>query len=254
MLASGRVTLCAVPAIPDVQPGDDLVDIVASAVDRAGLGVENSDIFVIAQKVVSKAEGRYVELAAIAPSPRALTLSAQTGKDPRLVEVILAESVRVVRHAPDVLIVEHRLGFVMANAGVDRSNVGAGDRVLLLPEHPDRSADELRAGLQRRFGKTVAVIVNDSFGRPWRKGTVGVALGAAGLESLCDLRGRPDRYGRKLEVTETAFADEVAAAASLVMGQADEGLPAVIVSGLILSGRCLGARSLIRPAESDLFR
>jgi coenzyme F420-0:L-glutamate ligase/coenzyme F420-1:gamma-L-glutamate ligase len=246
-----------IPDIPLIETGDDLGAIVIGAIERAGTGLADGDVIVMAQKVVSKAQGRYVDLADVVPSKRAKQLAARTGKDPRLVEVILSESVRVVRERPGLLIVEHRLGFVAANAGVDRSNVGAfGDRevVLLLPEAPDLAARDLRMQWEAHFKKVLGVIVSDSFGRPWRQGTVGVALGAAGVPALDDLRGRPDLFGRKLEVSETAVADEVASAASLLMGQADEAHPVVIVSGLAPSDRHIVASALIRPADRDLFR
>jgi coenzyme F420-0:L-glutamate ligase/coenzyme F420-1:gamma-L-glutamate ligase len=215
------------------------------------------DVLVVAQKVVSKAEGRYVDLRTVRPSPRAIELAREVQKDPRLVEVILSESRRVVRNRPGVLIVEHRLGFVMANAGVDRSNVGRpgnDERVLLLPLDPDASAAGLRQRLASHFGTDIAVVVNDSFGRPWRRGAVGVALGAAGIPALLDLRGRPDLYGRALEVTVSGFADEIASAASLVMGQADEAMPAVVVRGLAWSAPPSEAATIIRPPHEDLFR
>jgi coenzyme F420-0:L-glutamate ligase / coenzyme F420-1:gamma-L-glutamate ligase len=211
----------------------------------------------VAQKIVSKAEGRYVDVAAVQPSERAIALAAEVDKDARFVEVVLSEAKRVVRHRPGLLIVEHRLGFVMANAGIDHSNVSSEDgveRVLLLPQDPDGSARALREYLAGVFGRRIAVIISDSFGRAWRKGTVGVALGAAGLPSLIDLRGHPDLFGRELLVTETGFADEIAAAAGLLMGQADEGVPIVLVRGLGWSAPEMPAAALIRPAEHDLFR
>jgi len=187
---------------------------------------------VLAQKIVSKAEGRAVDLATVEPSAAAIELAGKIQKDPRLVELILSESVRVVRSRPNVLIVEHRLGFVMANAGIDQSNVAPSDgveRALLLPVDPDGSAAILRKRLSLRFGVPVAVIINDSFGRAWRRGTCGVAIGAAGLPSLMDLGGSPDLFGRELQVSVTGHADEIAAAASLVMGQSAEGQPVVVV-------------------------
>ena len=197
-------------------------------------------MLVVAQKIVSKAEGRHVDLAKVRPSPQAEKLAAEVDKDPRLVEVILGESRRVVRHRPGVLIVEHRLGFIMANAGVDRSNVepqAGAEPVLLLPRDPDAAAASLRERLIAHFRKTfprsrLGVIVTDSWGRAWRRGTVGVALGVAGLPALMDMRGKPDLFGHELRVTQTGFADEIASAASLVMGQADEARPAVLVRGL----------------------
>jgi coenzyme F420-0:L-glutamate ligase/coenzyme F420-1:gamma-L-glutamate ligase len=257
MKAPARLTLTVVPDMPLLQPGDDLASIIVAAIEKAALTPSDGDIVVVAQKVVSKAQGRYVDLANVVPSARAKELALQADKDARLVEVILSESARVVRCHPGVIIVEHRAGFIMANAGVDRSNVApsAGDQpVLLLPDDPDAAAEALCARLATHFGKQLGVVINDSFGRPWRRGTVGVALGAAGIASLNDLRGQPDLYGRPLKVSETAFADEVAAAASLLMGQADEGHPVVIVSGLAMTDAPVAARALIRPAAEDLFR
>jgi coenzyme F420-0:L-glutamate ligase/coenzyme F420-1:gamma-L-glutamate ligase len=251
------VTLTPLPGIPMVRPGDDLAGVLIAACERSTLALADGDVLVVAQKIVSKAEGRHVDLAKVAPSPQAESLAAAVGKDPRLVEVILGESRRVVRHRPGVMIVEHRLGFIMANAGVDRSNVDpamGAEPVLLLPRDPDASAEGLRARLAAHFRSTVAVVITDSWGRAWRRGTVGVALGAAGLPALMDLRGRPDLFGHALRVTQTGFADEIASAASLVMGQADEGLPAVLVRGLTWSGAPAPAATLIRAAEEDLFR
>jgi coenzyme F420-0:L-glutamate ligase / coenzyme F420-1:gamma-L-glutamate ligase len=243
--------------LPLIGAGDDLIDLIASALNANSVTLRARDVLVVAQKIVSKAEGRMVDLATIEPSPRALALAAEVDKDPRLVEVILSESVRVVRARRGVLIVEHRLGFIMANAGVDRSNVAPADgpeRVLLLPENPDRSAEALRRGLAALTGIDVAIVINDSFGRPWRQGTAGVAIGAAGLPALVDLRGHSDLFGRRLEVTVVAFADEVAAAASLLMGQADEAQPVVLIRGLSWSAPESTAAAIIRPPNEDLFR
>ena len=252
----GELILTPLTGIKLVEPGDDLGDIAVAAFAANRLVPEPGDVLVVAQKIVSKAEGRYVDVATVKPSERAIALGAEVDKDPRFVEVVLSESRRVVRHRPGLLIVEHRLGFVMANAGIDHSNLAAqGDeRVLLLPEDPDGSARALREQLAEAFGTDIAVIICDSFGRPWRKGTVGVALGAAGLPALIDLRGQPDLFGRELLVTETGFADEIAAAAGLVMGQADEAVPMVLVRGLRWSAPEVAAAALIRPAEHDLFR
>jgi coenzyme F420-0:L-glutamate ligase/coenzyme F420-1:gamma-L-glutamate ligase len=251
------LTLTPLPGIPLVQPGDDLAALIVAAMARHSVSPRERDVLVVAQKVVSKAEGRHVDLSTVRPSSRAIELAREVQKDPRLVEVILSESRRIVRQRPGVLIVEHRLGFVMANAGVDRSNVGHSgndERVLLLPLDPDASAAGLRQRLASHFGTDIAVIVNDSFGRPWRRGAVGVALGAAGIPALLDLRGRPDLYGRALEVTVSGFADEIASAASLVMGQADEAMPAVVVRGLAWSAPPSEAATIIRPPHEDLFR
>jgi coenzyme F420-0:L-glutamate ligase / coenzyme F420-1:gamma-L-glutamate ligase len=252
-----EVTLKALAGIKLVEPGDDLGAITAAAFAANGLTPEDGDVLVVAQKVVSKAEGRYVDIAAVRPSASAIALAAELDKDPRFVEVVLSESRRVVRHRPGLLIVEHRLGFVMANAGIDHSNVptdNVAERVLLLPIDPDGSARALRDYLRAAFGTPIAVIISDSFGRAWRKGTVGVALGAAGLPAFVDLRGHPDLFARELQVTETGFADEIAAAAGLVMGQANEGVPMVLVRGLSWSAPDQPAAALVRPAEHDLFR
>jgi coenzyme F420-0:L-glutamate ligase/coenzyme F420-1:gamma-L-glutamate ligase len=247
----------ALEGLPFVKPGDDLVELIGSALERNGIEPRARDVLVVAQKIVSKAEGRIVDLATIQPSAKARTLAAEVDKDPRLVEVILSESVRVVRARRNVLIVEHRLGFIMANAGVDQSNVGPADgtaQALLLPENPDRSAAALRRGLKARTRIDLALVINDSFGRAWRQGTAGVAIGVAGLPGLIDLRGRPDLFGRTLEVSVIGFADEVAAAASLVMGQADEATPVVLIRGLRWSAPESTAASIVRPANEDLFR
>ncbi len=257
MKTPARLTLSVVPGIPLLLPGDDLGAIIVAALDKAGLIPSDGDIIVVAQKAVSKAQGRYVDLAAIKPSWHARELAVEVNKDPRLVEVILAESVRIVRKAPNVLIVEHRSGCIMANAGVDQSNVApaAGEEpVLLLPINSDAVAEAVRTTLTEHYAKRLGVVVSDSFGRAWRRGTVGIALGAAGIPSLKDLRGKPDLHGRPLQFTETGFADEVAAAASLLMGQADEGNPVVLVSGFALTDPPIAARALIRPAAEDLFR
>ncbi len=257
MRSPERLTLSAVPGIPLIRAGDDLGAIIAAAVTQAGLEVNDGDIFVVAQKAVSKVQGRIIDLATVTPSWRARALATEVDKDPRLVEVILSESVRIVRKGPNVLIVEHHSGCIMANAGVDQSNVpsGAGEEpVLLLPRNCDAVAEALRATLAAHFTRRLGVVINDSFGRPWRRGTVGVALGAAGILALNNLRGQPDLNGRPLQVSETGFADEVAAAASLVMGQADEGRPVVLVAGFAPSEAAIAARALIRPATEDLFR
>jgi coenzyme F420-0:L-glutamate ligase / coenzyme F420-1:gamma-L-glutamate ligase len=243
--------------LPFISVGDDLVELIGSALKLNSVTLRAGDVLVVAQKIVSKAEGRLIDLATIEPSAQAVTLAADVDKDPRLVEVILSESVRVVRARRGVLIVEHRLGLIMANAGVDQSNVAPVDglhRVLLLPENPDRSAQTLRRGLAALTGIDLAVVINDSFGRPWRQGTAGVAIGAAGLPALIDLRGRPDLFGRRLEFSVIAFADEIASAASLLMGQADEARPAVLIRGLRWSEPESAAASIVRSPNEDLFR
>ena len=219
--------------------------------------LDGFDVLVVAQKVVSKAEGRYVDLAGVTPGARAREFAAAVGKDPRIVEVILSESREVVRYRDGLLIVEHRLGFVMANAGVDQSNIRqpeGGGRVLLLPRDPDASSGALKARIDARFGADVGIVINDSFGRPWRNGVVGVALGSAGIPALLNLVGAPDLFGRALRITEVAIADELAAAASLLMGQADGALPLVHARGLGWDAPARNAASLLRPKERDLFR
>jgi coenzyme F420-0:L-glutamate ligase/coenzyme F420-1:gamma-L-glutamate ligase len=257
MTRTTALEILAIPGIPMVASGDDLATLVTDGFARGAMQPRIGDVLVLAQKIVSKAEGRSVDLATVTPSPRAVALAAEVGKDPRLVELILSESVRVVRSRPNVLIVEHRLGFVMANAGIDQSNVAPQDgvqRALLLPVDPDGSAAALRARLAERCSVEMAVVIIDSFGRPWRRGTVGVAIGAAGLPALLDLRGNPDLFGRELQVSISGFADEIAAAASLVMGQGNEAQPAVLVRGLAWSAPANPASELVRPATEDMFR
>ena len=256
-MPAAKLTLTALTGIKLVEPGDDLGAIAVAAFAANRIVPEPGDVLVVAQKIASKAEGRYVDVTTVEPSERAIALAAEVDKDPRFVEVVLSESKRVVRHRPGLLIVEHRLGFVMANAGIDHSNLptqAGGERVLLLPQNPDGSALALRTELVDTFGTEISVIICDSFGRAWRKGTVGIALGAAGLPALIDMRGQPDLFGRELLVTETGFADEIAAAAGLLMGQADEAVPMVLVRGLGWSAPEVPAAALIRPAEHDLFR
>lgn len=251
---SARLELVALSGMPKVRSGDDLARLVVEALAASGLALRPGDVLVIAQKIVSKSEDRYVELAAIKPSARAIELAALTGKDERLVEVILSESREVVRWRKDVLIVEQRLGYVLANAGVDASNVGENGRVLLLPKDPDKSCEALRAALLAKTGVDVGVVINDSWGRAWRLGTVGTALGVSGIAALLDLRGVPDLFGRKLQSTEVAVADELAAAASLLMGQAGEGCPVVLARGFPFSRIDGHGTELIRPRPLDLFR
>jgi coenzyme F420-0:L-glutamate ligase/coenzyme F420-1:gamma-L-glutamate ligase len=255
--ARQSITLTAVPGIPAIRPGDDLARILGDALEVALLPPRQGDVLVVTHKIVSKAEGRYVALAEVTPSPRARELAAATGKDAALVEVILSESREVLRSRPGLIIAEHRSGVVLANAGVDHSNVPGGDggaRVLLLPEDPDASSAALCDALGKRFGASFALVVSDSVGRAWRNGVVGLALGAAGLPALLDLRGRRDLEGRALRVTEVALADEIASAAQLLMGEADEGRPAVLVRGLAWDGPPLPAAALVRDPELDLFR
>lgn len=250
-----RVELLAIPRIPLLQPGDDLPGVVLAAAAAAGIGFRDRDVLVLAQKIVSKAEGRIVHLPDATPSARALELAVLTGKDPRLIEVILGESAEVLRVRPGLLVVEHRLGFVCANAGVDQSNVAGSDEwALLLPADPDASARRMRDAIRDAAGADVAVIISDSHGRAWRFGTVGVAIGVAGLHPLTDLRGQPDLTGRPLQITEVGTADELAAAAGLLMGQAGEGTPAVLVRGATFKAGDGRLQEILRPRQGDLFR
>ena len=255
--AQPAISLSAVPGVPAVRAGDDLARILGDALDAAALRPRRGDVLVVTHKIVSKAEGRYVSLSDVTPSPRARELAAATGKDAALVEVILSECRAVLRFRPGLIIAEHRLGMVLANAGVDQSNVPHDNDepgVLLLPKDPDASSEAMRAVLMERFGEPLAVVVSDSVGRAWRNGVVGLAIGAAGLPALLDLRGRRDLEGRALRVTQVGLADQIASAAQLLMGEADEGRPAVLVRGLVWQGTPAPAAALIRRREEDLFR
>jgi len=254
---TSSLALHALPGIPMVQKGDDLAALIEAALARAGLALQPGDVLVLAQKIVSKAEGRIIEIPTITASPQATELAQTVQKDPRVVQVILDQSVRVVRARPNLLIVEHKRGWVMANAGIDHSNVAAQDgteRVLLLPEDPDASAERLRARLAPAAAGPIGIVISDSFGRAWRRGTAGIAIGAAGLPALVDLRGNPDLFGRILEVSISGFADEIAAAASLLQGQGAEAQPVILVRGLKWSQPAMGAAHLVRPPNEDLFR
>lgn len=250
-----ELRLIALPGIPEVAAGDALSGLLVAAITRAELTVGNGDVLVLAQKIVSKAEGRKVRLADVTPSSRAQQLAREADKDARLAELILRESRKVLRVKPGVIIVEHKLGFIMANAGIDQSNVpGSEDAALLLPENPDASARKLRDELRAATGCAIGVLIIDSFGRAWRNGVTGTAIGLAGMPALVDQRGNKDREGRVLKVTQIAAADELAAAASLVMGQADEGMPAVLARGFPYALREGSVQELIRPEAEDLFR
>ncbi len=250
-----EATLVAIPGLPDVRPGMSLPDLLVRALERAGLRPADGDVLVVAQKVVSKAEGHLVDLATVTPGDEARRLAREAVKDPRLVEVIHRESTRVVRAHHGVLITEHRLGFICANAGVDHSNVGLGPEVVsLLPRDPDASAGAIRDAVHTAFGVPIAVIINDSHGRPHREGAVGVCIGAAGLEPLLSLVGRPDLYGYTLRTSVEAVADELAAAATLLQGQCDEGTPAVLIRGIRIAQGPGGAARLLRDPSRDLFR
>lgn len=249
------LTLTPLPNFPLVQPGDDLAQLICSALEQAGLTLQDGDILVLAQKIVSKAENRFVNLAQVTPSLAALELAARSEKDPRLAELILRESREILRTRPGTVIVEHRLGFVCANAGIDHSNTRPGEEwVLLLPENPDRSAARLRARLEQASGKRLGVLIIDSHGRAWRLGTVGTAIGLSGLPAVIDERGWQDLFGYALRITVVGVADELAAAASLVMGQAAEGTPVVHVRGFPYPLREGALVEILRPKEQDMFR
>ncbi|TGD74567.1 coenzyme F420-0:L-glutamate ligase [Mangrovimicrobium sediminis] len=253
----GSLQLIPLRPFPLVEPGDDLAGLVAAALRAQQLQLVPGDVLVLAQKVVSKAENRYVRLSSVTPTPAAQELAAQADKDPRLVQLILDESREVLRVRPGVIIVEHRNGYVHANAGIDRSNLQQDPddpQVLLLPQDPDRSAAALRDRLATLCGVAPQVVINDSAGRAWRMGTVGIAIGCAGLEAVRDQVGDSDLFGNRLEVTMPAIADELAAAASLVMGQAAEGTPLVLARGLQLAASEAGSGSLLRERDMDLFR
>jgi coenzyme F420-0:L-glutamate ligase/coenzyme F420-1:gamma-L-glutamate ligase len=249
--------LTALEGLPEVTAGMALAPLIAAALERHALAARDEDVLLVCQKIVSKSEGRFVDLGALEVSPRALELADRCGKDARLVEIILRESTEVVRCAPQVLIVRHRLGLVMANAGVDQSNVPDSEsRVLLLPKDPDGSAATLRAALFGILGVAPAVVITDTFGRPWRQGVCGTAIGSAGLVTLLDRRGEEDRFGRKLKVTQTPVADQLASVATLLMGEGAEGRPVVLARGVPAAWRRESARAadVLRPIAEDLFR
>jgi len=255
-MTTAQIALYALPGIPDVQTGDDVAKVILDALQRASLLLTDGDVIVVTQKIVSKAEGCTVNLTDVEPSPEAQALAAAADKDPRLVEVILRGSRGVVRQREGTLIMETRHGWICANAGVDRSNVSspAGDIALTLPEDPDASARRIRDGLMAATGADVAVIITDTHGRPWRLGTVNVALGVAGMLPIADLRGQLDMFGYALRVTTVARADELAAAAGLVTGQAAEGLPVVLIRGADYPHGDGRATDMQRPPDKDLFR
>ena len=246
------VSIYPVPGIPEIVNGASLPDLIVEGLERLGTSLEPGDVVVITQKVVSKAEGRVVSLDRVHPSARATEIGQRIGFDPRHVEVILSESVRVVREAQRVLITETRHGFICANSGVDRSNTGGKETVVLLPEHPDESAGRLRDTLRQLSGVEVGVVISDSFGRPWREGQVNVAIGAAGVVALRDYRGRQDPDGYELQGTELAVVDELASAAELVMGKLDR-IPVALIRGASLAGDGR-VQSLLRDPATDLFR
>jgi coenzyme F420-0:L-glutamate ligase/coenzyme F420-1:gamma-L-glutamate ligase len=266
-----QLLLTALPGIPIVKEGDDLVAIIQKGLEGAGIELKSGDVIVVTSKLVSRAEGRLVDLREVEPSARAVEVAGITGKDPRIVELILRESESISRIKKDVLVVRHRLGMTVANAGIDRSNVdptstddtkdtkGTKDtKVLLLPVDPDESAERIRRGLEGAMGEgaaraAIGVVITDSFGRPFRLGTVGVAVGVAGMPALWDQRGRTDLFGRRLEMTITALGDQIAAAADLLAGQAGEARPVVLVRGLSFPPADGRARDIVRPRELDLY-
>jgi len=248
-----EIEIIGLIGLPEVRPGDDLAALIIDAVRRQGMSLEGGDVLVVTQKVVSKAEGRLVDLREVEPSPYARELAARMGKDARLLEVILGESRRIVRQEGGVLITETKQGFVCANAGVDASNVGGGEMVSLLPEDPDRSAEGIRAAIGEKLGVAVAVIVSDTFGRPWREGHTNVAVGLAGMSPFLDYVGQADPHGYVLRVSTMAVADELAGAAELVMGKLSR-VPVAIVRGFRYERAKGTARELVRPPERDLFR
>ena len=251
-----RLSLHALRGLPLVQPGDDLADILLAGLGSEGLTLTHGDLLVVAQKIVSKAEGRQVRLDAVQPGPEAEQLAAETDKDARLVQLILDESTEVLRKKPGVLIVRHRLGLVGANAGIDQSNIDHDgvEQALLLPQDPDASAAALRHSLADRTGVSAAVIVADSMNRPWRLGTIGGAIGSAGIDVLDDQRGGTDLFNRELKVTLINRADALAAAATLLMGETTEKVPAVLVRGLAPEDSAARATDIPRPLHEDMFR
>jgi coenzyme F420-0:L-glutamate ligase / coenzyme F420-1:gamma-L-glutamate ligase len=245
----------ALPGIPVIQPGDDLAGLILDALGRAQLTLQVGDVLVVTSKIVSKAEGRFVKLDSVNPSDEAHKLAAQTGKDPRMVELVLRESTAVSRTAPNVLVVQHRLGFVSANAGIDQSNVDGTDaQALLLPLDPDASAGVIYEKLKAATGIAVGIVISDSHGRPFRFGNVGVAVGVSGMPALIDLRGQQDMFGRVLKISIQGYADMVASAACLLTGEGGEGLPVVLMRGLNFPALEGHAADLYRPAAQDLYR
>ena len=253
---TARIVMTALPGMPKVREGDDVATLVADALARCGEALRDGDILVVAQKIVSKAEGRMVDLASVEASDAARQMAELCDKDPRQMELVLAEAREVMRAKRGVVIVALHNGMVLANAGIDRSNVDAEgeDHVLLLPVDPDVSASALRERLAAISGAHVGVIIADSIGRAWRMGTIGTAIGAAGIRCLTDLRGEPDMNGRALQTTDVGTADELAAAASMLMGQAAEGTPVVLIRGAASALGAGRAVDLVRPVEMDLFR
>lgn len=254
-LTSVSLNITALPGIPLVQPGDDLAQIILDALSLARMGLQDQDVLVVTSKIVSKSEGRIVKLNTVEPGEEALQIASETGKDPRIVELILRESAGISRQARNVLVTQHRLGFVSANAGIDQSNLeGSGEQVLLLPENPDASAQAIRQRLHAATGAVVGIVISDSHGRPFRVGTVGVAIGVAGMPALLDLRGLPDLFGREMRISMQGYGDLIASAAQIVSGEGAEGRPVALLRGLQFPKENGSARDLQRPADQDLYR
>lgn len=254
MIPNG-LTLWPLPGLPLIQTGDNLAGLIHQVLMTCGVQLQDGDALVVSSKIVSKSEGRLVELSTVTPSALALDYAQQTGKDPRIVQLVLDESRSVSRLSKGVLVTTHRLGFTSANAGIDQSNVEGGDNVvLLLPRDPDASADALSAALAELTGARVGIVISDTHGRPFRLGNVGVAIGVSGLPALLDLRGQPDLYGRVLKITQTGYADLIASAAHLVCGEGAEGLPVVLVRGLLYHEGQGRAHDLVRSPDHDLYR
>jgi coenzyme F420-0:L-glutamate ligase / coenzyme F420-1:gamma-L-glutamate ligase len=249
------IQILPMTGLPEIKVGDPLPQILVTHL-QGDLRLQSGDVLVVTQKIVSKAEGRFVDLSSITPSPEAIALAAEVKKDATLVELVLRESSAVVRKAPNILITRHRLGHVMANAGIDASNTGAGNvnKVLLLPQDPDASAAGIAEACENACGFRPGIVISDSFGRPWRMGTVNVAIGVSGMPALLDQRGDLDRDGRIMQVTQVALADAIAGAAGLAMGEGAEGIPACIVRGLTVQGDAQTSREIVRPEAEDLFR
>ena len=254
--ACSEITLTAIQNISEINPGDDVSRIINQCLLHQEYGLRNNDLIVIAQKIISKSENRFIDLKTIEPSEEAIKLAKETDKDPRLTELILQESNRIIRAENGTIIVEHKLGHILANAGIDRSNIGRrNDYALLLPKDPDGSATKIKKSLEDRYQIKLGVLITDSMGRAWRLGTTGHALGSSGIKTLIDMRGEEfDRDERLLQTTIIGVADQIASAATLLMGESSEGVPAVILRGLDLLDDSDTVNDLIRPAEEDLFR
>lgn len=244
----------AIPDIPLIQQGDDLVDIISGKIEQASFSLVDGDVLVISSKIIAKSEGQRVDLSTVSPGEDAIQLAEETAKDPRIVELVLRDSTAISRKAKNVLITQHRLGFVSANAGIDQSNVGNPDAVLLLPRDPDKTAFEFREALYQKYGIHVGIIISDTHGRPFRVGNIGVAIGVSGIGAVKDLKGREDLFGRKLEISVQAYADLVASAAHLLCGEANEGFPVILLRGLDTSEPHGTASDLNRAPENDLYR